>query len=63
MSAWDDDENGSLDTYYWPQARSIDVDDRGLMQPIGFVWFSKPKYRVKANMRKIEKASANDGLG
>ena len=34
---------------WWPGERvSCEVDDVPLMQPVGFVWFSKPRYRIKA---------------
>lgn len=26
----------------------MEVDDVHFLQPVGFVWFSKPRYRVKA---------------
>ena len=35
--------------------RTIEVDDVPLMQPIGFIWFTKPRYRVKAESRSIPK--------
>jgi len=28
--------------------RTIEVDDVRFVQPVGFIWFSKPRYRVKA---------------
>lgn len=37
---------------------TIEVDDVPLMQPIGFIWHSKPRYRVKAVGRKIQGASS-----
>ena len=33
---------------------NLSVYDGGLMQPIGFVWTYKPRYRVKAVSRKQE---------
>lgn len=36
----------------WSNDRvSIDVDDVHFVQPVGFVWFQKPRYRVKAKSR------------
>lgn len=32
----------------------MQVDDVLLVQPVGFVWFQKPRYRVKAEGRKIK---------
>ena len=32
---------------------TMNVHDGGLMQPIGFVWFGKPRVRVKAGGRKF----------
>ena len=29
------------------------MDDVPLMQPVGFVWLSKPRYRVKAGRIKV----------
>ena len=29
------------------------VDDVHFVQPIGFIWFHKPRYRVKAGRRVI----------
>jgi hypothetical protein len=37
-----------------PQSKSAYVDDVHLAQPVGFVWFRKPRYRVKAQSRKVE---------
>lgn len=31
---------------------TMDVIDVDFVQPIGFVWFDKPRYRVKAIARK-----------
>lgn len=31
---------------------SFTVDDVRFVQPVGFVWFSKPRYRVKAGTRR-----------
>lgn len=40
------------DTPEWAEDRAMrdtcDVDDVEFVQPVGFVWFSKPRYRVKA---------------
>lgn len=36
------------------ERQTCEVDDVPPMQPIGFVWFTKPRYRVKAGSRKIE---------
>lgn len=41
---------------WWIERTTIptfNVDDVHFMQPIGFVWFSKPRYRVKAGRRVI----------
>lgn len=38
--------------YYQPLP-SLEVDDVQFVQPVGFVWFSKPRYRVKAPSRKV----------
>lgn len=32
---------------------SFTVDDVHFVQPVGFVWFSKPRYRVKAGRRVL----------
>jgi hypothetical protein len=32
----------------------FEVDDTQFVQPVGFVWFSKPRYRVKAKSRKVK---------
>ena len=32
---------------------SMDVDDVRFVQPVGFVWFHKPRYRVKARRRIV----------
>lgn len=32
---------------------SMEVHDSAFVQPIGFIWFYKPRYRVKAKSRKI----------
>lgn len=32
---------------------TIDVDDVRFVQPVGFVWFHKPRYRIKAMGRKV----------
>ena len=34
--------------YYFQDLPQFEVDDVAFMQPVGFVWFSKPRYRVKA---------------
>lgn len=47
MRAYDD---GDL---YNPGLPHFDVDDVQFVQPVGFVWFSKPRYRVKAISRKV----------
>ena len=31
---------------------SMEVDDVRFAQPVGFVWFSRPRYRVKAVGRR-----------
>ena len=31
-----------------PMADTCQVDDVEFVQPVGFVWFYKPRYRVKA---------------
>jgi hypothetical protein len=31
---------------------TIEVIDVDFVQPVGFVWFSKPRYRIKAKSRK-----------
>lgn len=31
---------------------SMQVDDVEMAQPVGFIWTYKPRYRVKAAMRK-----------
>ena len=33
---------------------SMEVDDVRFVQPCGFVWFYKPRYRVKCERRVIE---------
>jgi hypothetical protein len=46
----------SDDDWYFTVSRTrtyIEVDDTHLMQPVGFAWFQKPRYRVKAKSRKI----------
>lgn len=30
---------------------SMSVDDVHFVQPVGFIWFRKPRYRVKAGRR------------
>jgi hypothetical protein len=30
---------------------SMSVDDVHFVQPVGFVWFSKPRYRIKCGRR------------
>ena len=37
----------------YPFSHMINVDDVRLVQPVGFVWFAKPRYRVKAVGRKV----------
>lgn len=32
----------------------FEVDDVQFVQPVGFVWHTKPKYRIKARSRKVE---------
>ena len=34
----------------------FEIDDVPLMQPVGFVWFGKPRYRVKAGSRRVSNA-------
>lgn len=41
-----------------PERLSCEVDDVHFVQPVGFVWFIKPRYRVKAVSRKIDGRSA-----
>jgi hypothetical protein len=36
------------DWYERPMRDTCEVDDVEFVQPVGFVWFSKPRYRVKA---------------
>lgn len=36
-----------------PVFYSMEVDDVPMMQPVGFVWFSKPRYRVRAGSNRI----------
>lgn len=40
----------SYDDYYahHSQVPNFEVDDVRFVQPVGFVWFRKPRYRVKA---------------
>lgn len=44
---------------YWyhdnPNQFAVLVDEVYFVQPIGFVWFSKPRYRIKAGSNKREK--------
>lgn len=44
--------------YYYqqenPKTKSMQVDDVLFHQPIGFIWFQKPRYRIKAITRKSE---------
>lgn len=49
-SWWDID----FDFLPTPRTTSTQVDYVHLAQPIGFVWHSKPRYRVKARTRKVE---------
>ena len=39
-----------MDDDYWHSFDrvSIEVDDVEFVQPVGFYWFQKPRYRVKA---------------
>jgi hypothetical protein len=44
--------------YQWDEGREfsppgMEVDDVRFVQPVGFVWLSKPRYRVKAGSRKM----------
>jgi len=39
---------------FFPERLSCEVDDVQFVQPVGFVWHSKPRYRVKAISRKID---------
>lgn len=39
------------------------VDDVQFIQPCGFVWFGKPKYRVKAKSRKKATNSPCESAG
>lgn len=56
MAVWqppsrsDDDEP---DYFFWPRYAGIEVIDTGLMQPVGYVWFQKPRYRVAARSRLL----------
>jgi hypothetical protein len=34
-----------------PNSKSTNVDDVHFVQPVGFIWFSKPRYRVKCGRR------------
>jgi len=36
-----------------PSVPGMEVDDVHFVQPVGFVWFRKPRYRVKARGRKL----------
>ena len=36
----------------WPVKQTMDVQDVPIVQPVGFVWFVKPRYRVKAGSVK-----------
>lgn len=51
QSWWQEDDFAPCETVERP---TIEVDDVPLMQPIGFIWFTKPRYRVKAVGREIE---------
>lgn len=48
-SAWWDAEDGMPPA----DVPEFEVDDVAFVQPIGFVWFSRPRYRVKALSRKL----------
>ena len=43
-----------LDWYFddYPRPLSMEVDDVRLVQPVGFIWHSKPRYRVKAMAKR-----------
>lgn len=53
----DEPVNWEQEGYGWrlsyPESKTCNVDDVHLAQPIGFVWLSKPRYRVKAKSRKL----------
>ena len=36
-----------------PTVPGMMVDDVYFVQPVGFVWFHKPRYRVKAKSRRL----------
>jgi hypothetical protein len=38
---------------HFPGVPGMAVDDVRFVQPVGFVWFHKPRYRVKAGRRKV----------
>lgn len=46
-----------VDIESWPTSKTAQVDDVYLAQPIGFVWHTKPRYRVKAPTRNMQVTS------
>jgi hypothetical protein len=46
----------SDEDWYFTVARArtyVEVDDVRFVQPVGFVWFERPRYRVKAGSRRV----------
>lgn len=41
-------------TVYAETPPNFEVDNVRFVQPVGFVWFSKPRYRIKAKSRKVK---------
>jgi hypothetical protein len=51
----------NIDEYdYSGERMSCEVDDVALVQPIGFVWHQKPRYRVKALSKPISGCNSSD---
>lgn len=49
----DDDWEDDHEHYPYPWSHTMEVDDVHFVQPVGFVWFQKPRYRVKAISRWV----------
>lgn len=54
---------GNFDDCYHVDRGSIDVDDVALVHPVGFVWFNKPRYRVKAASTRWQTVSKARSTG
>ena len=51
----------NIDEYdYSGERLSCEVDDVPLVQPVGFVWHQKPRYRVKAGSKHITGCNQGD---